>query len=140
MAYNQDLKTAARRHLKAGQVLYEQDGAGTQPGCRGVAGYLFGIAGEIAVKALMRASGMLPLRAEERREDPYYAHFPALRGLLSTAQGRRAGELLQIHKDPSLFQNWDTEMRYAHTGEIKDAWVDAWKASAEKLVDRMAIE
>ena len=139
MAYKQDLKIAARRHLRAAQELYDHTGAGAQPGCRAVAGYLFGLAGELAIKELMRGSGMVPLSPEERRDDPFFAHFPALKGMLGTVQGRRAGELRQFLGDPRLFQNWDTAMRYAPTGDIDPDWVAGWKASAEKLVDRMAI-
>ncbi|MCC6586293.1 MAG: hypothetical protein IT168_06200 [Bryobacterales bacterium] len=50
MAYTLNIEKAARRHLRAAQVLYAQSGAGDQPGCIAVAGYLFGIAGELAVK------------------------------------------------------------------------------------------
>ena len=57
--------------------------------------------------------------------------------LLNAAQGRRAGELRQIAEDPRLFQNWDTDMRYAPTIEIKGEWVNTWKASAENLVAKM---
>jgi len=136
MAYTQNVKTAARRHLKAAQILYDQSGSGTQPGCKAVAGYLFGIAGELAVKQLMRDSGMLP--ETERRDDPFYVHFPVLKTLLSTvAKGRRAGELRKLSEDPRLFQNWDIAMRYAPTDDIGATWVDAWKASAEQLVHQM---
>jgi hypothetical protein len=137
MAYTQDVRTAARRHLRAAQVLYGQAGPGDQPGCKAVAGYLFGIAGELAVKELMRASGMMPAGAD-CRDDPFFAHFPALKTMLATAQGRRAGELRQLSEDPRLFQNWDIAMRYAPTKDISASWVEAWKASAEELIDRMA--
>src|ERR1035438_7186588 len=93
MAFTQNVKNAARRHFRAAQILYEQNGPGDQPGCVAVAGYLFGIAGELAVKELMRNSGMKPLAEAHRRDDPFFAHFPLLRTLLATAAGRRAGEL-----------------------------------------------
>jgi hypothetical protein len=137
MAYRQDLKNAARRHLKAAQVLFTHSDAGAQPGCKAVAGYLFGLAGELALKQLMRESGVLP--AESRRDDPYFAHFPELKAMLSTAQGRRAGELMRLSKDPRLFRNWDTAMRYAPTVDIQQAWVEDWKKAAEDLIARMAI-
>ena len=138
MAYTQDMRTAARRHFRAAQVLYGQAGPGDQPGCKAVAGYLFGIAGELAVKSLMSASGMMPTGVD-RRDDPFFAHFPALKTMLRTAQGRHAGELRRLSEDPRLFQNWDIAMRYAPTKDINANWVEAWKASAEELIDRMAI-
>jgi len=137
MVYTQDVRTAARRHFRAAQVLYGQAGPGDQPGCKAVAGYLFGIAGELAVKELMRASGMMP-SGVDRRDDLFFAHFPALKTMLATAQGRRAGELRRLSEDPRLFQNWDIAMRYAPTKDISANWVEAWKASAEELIDRMA--
>jgi hypothetical protein len=137
MAYSQDMRKAARRHLTAAQVLYERDGPGEQPGCKAVAGYLFGLAGELAVKELMRISGMNPLPLAERRDDPFFAHFPVLKTMLSTATGRRAGELRKFSEDPQLFQNWDIAIRYAPTNDVDANWVEKWKASAALLIERM---
>jgi hypothetical protein len=139
MAFTQNVEKAARRHLRAAQILYVQVGPGDQPGCLAVAGYLFGIAGELAVKEIMRNSGMKPLEEMHRRDDPFFAHFPVLKTLLATAHGRRAGELRRFSEDPRLFQNWDVAMRYAPPTEIKGNWVEAWKGSAEILITRMAI-
>jgi hypothetical protein len=137
MVYSQDIRKAAHRHLRAAQVLYDRDGPGEQPGCQGVAGYLFGLAGELAIKELMRDSGMNPLGPTERRDDPFFAHFPELKTMLSTARGRRAGELRTFSEDPQLFRNWDIAMRYAPTRDINPNWVETWKISAELLVERM---
>ena len=137
MAYSRDMRAAARRHLTAGQVLHRQEGTGERPGCRAVAGYLFGLAGELAVKELMRDSGMKPLQETNRRDDPFFAHFPALKSMLATAWGRRAGQLRTVSEDPRLFQNWDIAMRYAPTRDIDANWVERWKESAEQLVDWM---
>jgi hypothetical protein len=138
LSYRKDLAIAARRHLKAAQTLYEANAAGAQPGCRCVAGYLFGLAGELAVKEMMRTCGMRELPQDERLNDPFYAHFPKLKTLLTNAvQGRRANELRQLAENSQLFQYWDTQMRYAPTDDIMDKWVAAWKANAEQLVDKM---
>jgi hypothetical protein len=103
-----------------------------------VAGYLYGISAELAVKVIMSASGMKPMAADEKRNDPFYAHFPKLKTLLrDTATGRRSGELYQLATNDSLFQNWCTNMRYAPTSEIKDAWIETWKNSAEELINKM---
>jgi hypothetical protein len=105
-----------------------------------VAGYLFGICGELAIKEMMRQSGMKPLRPEERRDDPFYAHFPELKTRLrDTNSGRRSGALDLLAKDSTLFQYWDTDMRYASTAEIRQEWVIKWKATAERLVDQMEL-
>lgn len=139
MPYGQDLQGSARRHLRAATELDHVASAGAQPGCKAVAGYLYGLAGELALKALMRNSGMTPLTPQERRGDPYYAHFPELKTQLrDTAQGRRSGELLAIARSND-FQNWNTDMRYAPTADVQPVWVDAWKASAHKLVETMEL-
>ena len=138
MAYRQDLLNSAKRHLRAADELHGLTSAGSQPACRAVAGYLFGLSGELAVKAMMRDSGMVPLAVDRRRDDPFYAHFPELKSRLrDTLKGRRSGELRRISETSALFQNWDTDMRYAPTADIQDAWVDSWKISARDLVDRM---
>ncbi len=111
---------------------------GSQPGCSAVAGYLFGLSGELAVKAIMRDSGMTPLTADRRRDDPFHAHFPELKSrLLDTLAGRRSGELRKIAEAAALFQNWNTDMRYAPTADIATAWVESWKTNAHDLVTRM---
>ena len=139
MAFTQNVKKSAVRHFRAAQILYSQRGPGDQPGCGAVAGYLFGIAGELAVKELMRSCGMTPLPAEQRRDDPFFAHFPTLKTMLGTAVGRRSGELRKLSEDPRLFQNWDVTMRYAPATEVDETWVEAWKDSAEDLLNRMAL-
>lgn len=138
MAFSIDLSAAARRNLKAAITLHVAELPGAQPGCRAVAGYLFGLAGEIAIKQIMRNSQIARLPDDQRIADPYFAHFPDLKTLLSRkVQGRRAGELRKIADDPRLFQHWNTDMRYAPGHEIRDEWVASWKASAEALVARM---
>jgi hypothetical protein len=99
---------------------------------------LFGLSGELAIKAMMRDSGMKPLTADRRRDDPFYAHFPELKlRLLAILEGRRSGELRIIAETKALFQNWDTDMRYAPTADIDNAWIESWKTSAHDLVNRM---
>lgn len=86
----------------------------------------------------MRDSGMRPLNKDRRGDDPFYAHFPELRSrLLFTLAGRRSGELRKIAETAALFQNWDTDMRYAPTADIAPAWVESWKTSAHDLVTQM---
>lgn len=124
-------RKAARRHLAAANVLDRQSGPGDQPGCRAVAGYLYGIAGELAVKQMMLNVGLDP------SEPAFYKHFPELKSMLSTVPGPHARELRRIANNSALFQHWHTKMRYVHTSEIQDAWVDRWKRSAEDLINQM---
>ncbi|MDD2878070.1 MAG: hypothetical protein PHT60_13270 [Acidiphilium sp.] len=139
MAYRQDLSNSAKRHLRAADELHVMTSAGTQPGCKAVAGYLFGLAGELAVKEMMRDSGIFPLADGSRRDDPYYAHFPDLKSrLLFAIHGRRAGELRKIAEASALFQHWDTAMRYAPTDDIDARWIESWRINAHDLVKRMA--
>ena len=138
MAYRRDLAKSARRHLAAAKCLYACADPSASSGMKAVAGYLFGLAGELALKQIMTESGMRELSSSERREDPMYAHFPTLKTLLGNmAQGRRQGELLKYAKDPQLFDGWNTDMRYAPTADIPEARTAAWKLQAEKLVQEM---
>jgi hypothetical protein len=97
---------------------------------------LFGLSGELAVKQMMLRLGMRPLPPEKKRDDPFYAHFPYLKTLLG-GNGRLEGKLRQIADTSTLFQNWDTAMRYAPSDQISHKWVDAWMTSAKQLIEDM---
>lgn len=138
MTYNTDLLIAAKRHFRAAEELLSMTSAGAQPGCKAVAGYLFGLAGELALKQIMRESGIRPLPERERRDDPFFAHFPDLKERLrDQIQGRRAAQLQKIVGKNSLFQFWNTKMRYAPTQDIQDIWIDKWHCDAKELIAQM---
>jgi len=129
MAYSSDLPAAARRHFEAAEALYEPETR------RDVAGYLYGIAAECAVKAMMLEAGLPSLNSSERREDPYYAHFPALKTLLRDAHLGRTGTTLRRFIDDSCFMSqWDTGMRYCKGVEIKPACIKRWRRQARDVV------
>ncbi len=50
MGYTQNLEKAARRHLNAASHLFSEERNGNGPGNNAVAGYLYGMAGELALK------------------------------------------------------------------------------------------
>lgn len=138
MAYGRDFAGSARRHLAAAQLLIADTRPGKLPGSKAVAGYLFGLAGELAFKQRMAQRGIKQLPPDKRRDDPFYAHFPTLKTLVLNSAGcRRHTELLRRAQDPKLFSNWDTDMRYAPTSDIKEEWTDAWKDQAQTLVSEM---
>jgi hypothetical protein len=138
MAYTPNFSKSAHRHFQAAELLYTN--VTVHENHKPVAGYLYGITGELAVKKLMQKSGIKELDEKERQSDPYYKHFPQLKALLKDAPGLRAGELRRIAENAALFQNWDTSMRYAPGGAVQNKWVDAWKESAKSLLDRMEAE
>ena len=83
---------------------------------------------------------MREMESSQRIDDPFYAHFPEIKTLLrDTARGRRQGELLRHARDETLFQFWETNMRYAPTREIDAQWVSKWRLQAEKLVRDMVL-
>jgi hypothetical protein len=138
MEYSQNLADAARRHLNAAIVLHIDDEPGTRPGNRAVAGYLFGLAGELALKKIMLNSGMRPLQSMQKRDDAFYAHFPLLKTMLrNQAKGRLQAQLVRYATDAKLFHDWDTIMRYAPTQDIRGQWTDEWRSQAEALVQAM---
>ena len=138
MAYSTDLQNAARRHLLGARILDEQSSAGAQPGCRALAGYVYGLAAELAIKEIMRQSGIPRLGPDKRKNDPYWKHFPELKDLLALQlRGRREGELRKYVEDKNLFANWSIGMRYARSEEVNPVWIAKWKKSAEDLIARM---
>lgn len=137
MAYSRDFRDSARRHLLAADRLEDPEAlpAHRRPE---VAGYLYGIAAECALKEMMRRSGLWPLSSDQRRDDPFYAHFPVLKTLLrDSVRGRRGGELRALAEDQSLMQEWDTTMRYAPAKDIRSDWVARWKRDAHRLTRAM---
>ncbi|WP_437751327.1 hypothetical protein [Sorangium sp. So ce1389] len=84
MAFTAKLPQAAYRNLQAADVLE----SGHR---RDVAGYLYGIAAECAIKQMMVP---LSLPAEHDKNEIFFSHFPELRTRLRDAlQGRNAKPL-----------------------------------------------
>jgi hypothetical protein len=134
MAYSRGLRKAARRHLEAAEYLNDPE----KPRRPDVAGYLYGVAGECALKELMSASGMRPLGQEQRRNDPFYAHFPELKTLLrDAAEGHWASRLKRFAEDDGLMNEWSIDMRYSPGHDITPERVERWRAHARKLVAAM---
>lgn len=138
MPYPPDLPSAARRHLEAADRLAEFDGELPKGPRRDVAGYLYGIAAECALKAMMIDVPLRPLAPSRRREDPFYAHFPALRTMLrDTLHGRTSLPLLKLISSDAFLMEWDTDMRYARASAIPDRLVVAWRSAARDAVGAM---
>lgn len=129
MAYSHDMPAAARRHLQAAQHLMEPGGR------KDVAGYLFGIAAECAVKAMMIEAGLRPRDPADRRDDPFYDHFPRLRTFLrDTLQGRKGTPLINFVGNDAFMNNWSTAMRYSDGKDIAPVWIDNWADQARQAV------
>ena len=132
--YTKNMRLAARRHLEAAETLYD-----TQR--KDVAGYVFGLAAECALKELMRCSGMRPLPESDRRDDPFYAHFEDIKAMLrDRAQGRLAGRLRRYSERSDLMQYWDTSMRYSCGHDISERWIGNWRDQARDLIVNMEQE
>ena len=135
MGYGMDLANAARRHLEAANIL----GAEALPrGRPDVAAYLYGVAGECALKELMRLSGMKPMDPTDKKADPFFLHFPELKAALrDTARGRRHARLLVHAQNSDLFNGWDVKMRYAPSADVMKQPRDTWATQAKQLVEEM---
>lgn len=126
MRYDPDMRAAARRHLEAAHTLDKTKR-------RDVAGYLYGIAAECGVKALMQQAGFKKPKAGDK--DPYYVHFPELKTLLrNKIQGRNASLLRKHILIPELFHEWDIKMRYSKGSQIPVHRLNQWKAQAVSIV------
>jgi hypothetical protein len=126
MAFPPNMKAAAHRHLNAAELL----NTGHR---RDVAGYIYGIAAECALKAMMLDAGFRP--TGDRKNDPFFLHFPELRtALLDSLGGRRANTLARFVNNPSFFSQWAIDMRYCKGDEISGKWVDSWSDQALQAV------
>lgn len=133
MGYGIDLRKAARRHQVAATLLDNP----LPQGRPDVAAYLFGVAAECALKELMWQSGMRP--QSQRRDDPFFMHFPHLKtALRDTAHGRLQGRLLKHAMDGALLSGWDVTMRYARTADVlNEPQRTKWRPQAEQLIQEM---
>lgn len=131
MSYSIDLANAAMRHYEAGEHLHSKSQR------QDVAGYLYGIAAECAVKELMRRSGMRPKEPELRREDPFYAHFPELKTMLRNRIHGRNSQIIQRFIEASFMHEWDTDMRYAPAKDIEARKIDRWREQAKQVIGAM---
>jgi hypothetical protein len=128
MAFTVDMRAAARCHLLAADELAR----GTR---RDVAGYLYGIAAECAVKAMMIEAGLRPSSDSARRDDPFFAHFPDLRTMLRDTQlRRRATPLSHFIGSDTFMSQWSTRMRYSDGKDIEERWITAWAQQAHQAV------
>jgi hypothetical protein len=74
-------------------------------------------------------------RREDRRNDPYWAHFPELRTLLiRDGRGRLPQKLYQLLAQASFMQNWDTDIRYAADHAIDEERASLWRKQAEAIL------
>jgi hypothetical protein len=54
--------------------------------------------------------------------------------LKDSLQGRKSATLrLKIEND-NFFSQWDIEMRYCKSSDIRDSWVETWKEQANDIV------
>ena len=126
MAFIIDMATAARRNLDAA-IRLEADRKDM------VAGYLFGIAAECALKAMM-ANLYLPI-PKDRIDDPRYAHFPELLVLLrDQMSGRQSAILNRYIQDQRFLQGWSIRIRYSDGRSLSAAQLKSWSQQARDIV------
>lgn len=125
------MASSARRHLEAGEQL-------KATARKDVAGYLFGIAAECALKQMMLNSGMRPKERAHRRQDPFFAHFEELKAMVRDhAHGRLHTELRRYAENGRFLQHWDVTMRYSDGRDIRPAWIDRWHEDARDIMGAM---
>jgi hypothetical protein len=133
MTYCIDMVSAARRHLEAADEL-------AQGKRQDVAGYLYGIAAECALKAMMCNAGFRPVTNEKQKKDPFFAHFPELRTILrDRIHGRGATPLVRLVQNDGFMNNWSTQMRYSHGKDIQKKWIENWAKDARQAVTSIGV-
>jgi HEPN domain len=121
-----DMATAARRNLDAAIRLETANH-------EMVAGYLFGIAAECAIKAMMAELHLS--YPQERADDPRYAHFPELLVLLrDQMSGRRSGMLSRFIQDQRFLQGWSIKIRYSDGKNLTVQQLKSWSQQARDVV------
>lgn len=129
MSYTPDMKASARRHLEAAEQLYKNGKR------KDVAGYLYGVAAECAIKAMMHDCGMHP-RNPRSKDDPFFAHFPELRTMLLDLKlsGRKSTSISGLISHASFMQHWSTDMRYCDGREIEPDRIERWADQAGQAI------
>ncbi len=126
MAYQINLAASAQRHWHDGRHLLDAKRAQA-------AGYHFGFAAECAIKSVLYKHN-IPRHAD-RREDPYWAHFPDLRTILiRDGKGRLSQRLYEVIAKGSFMQEWDTDIRYAVNGSVSEARASRWRDQADEVI------
>jgi hypothetical protein len=135
MAYTTSYSDAARRHMQAANTLHDAEPAHRR---RDVAGYLYGIAAECALKNIMRRSHSWSIGRERDQGAPVRLHFPHLKTeLRDTASGRHAATLRRFAEDTAFMNEWDITMRYAEKNAVSDALVRKWREDAARVLQAM---
>jgi hypothetical protein len=127
-SFNTNMRAAARRHQEAAETLH---GGARQD----VAGYLYGLAAECGIKALMLDLGMRPAAKGPTGDDPFYAHFTRLKTMLrDDSRARQHQDLRKFTEDDRFMEHWDVAMRYSDGKDIKNAWIESWRQNAKDVM------
>ena len=75
-------------------------------------------------------------------DDPYYAHFPKLRALLSDAMQGRGAAVLEPFSKNGFLADWEIVVRYTKTSELVgttalDKRYDRWQHDAQSAINTM---
>ena len=131
MPFTQDMEAAALRHGDAAQQL-------DRANARAEAAYLFGLAAECAVKAMMLA---LHVPVGGTQPDPYYAHFPSFKTAVAPHMQRRGASVLARFVTDTFLSEWNIAIRYAASSSIvssrSDARYERWKRDAESALSAL---
>ena len=125
------MRKSANQHFDAGTALDASNK-------KAVAAYLFGLAAECAVKAIMLHCG---IPGTEDRDSAYFAHFPVLRTKLQTlAQGRKNFDDLRFAQKDTFLADWDITIRYAASADIFSLAnrYERWVESATTAIQQMS--
>ncbi len=125
------MRKSANQHYEAARTLHDRQQ-------KAVAAYLFGLAAECAVKAIM-VNSRIPGHAD--RESAYYAHFPDLRHQLhDVLAGRKNFNELKFATKDDFFADWHISIRYAESGHILGLLnrYDRWFENAKTAINAMA--
>ena len=125
------MRKSANQHYEAAKTLHDRQQ-------KAVAAYLFGLAAECAVKAIMDRSR---IPGHSNRDSAYYAHFPDLRHQLQDVlAGRKSFNELKFATKDDFFADWHISIRYAESGHVLALpnRYDRWFQNAKTAINAMA--
>lgn len=126
--YALDMEGAAQRHLRAARSRAADKDWDT-------AGYLAGFAAECRLKRALMRTGFQPPKNLDKRDDPFWAHFPSLKTLMlhSGAAARISAGVVTLLSNGGFMNEWDTIMRYSRTGSVDEPTASRWLLHVDQV-------
>lgn len=120
MAYSRNMRSAALRHYRDAEMLFQNKRFDT-------AGYHYGISAECALKSAMERVGLIPDDVEVDGRSAYYVHFPELKRVPARHAGRLSQKIATMLARANFLQEWQVRMRYSADNSVPQPRCERWR-------------